>query len=207
MDALTLYRSGYQVTLADASPAMLAQARTRLVSAGSAVRVVSGAWHDLPLVAPGPYDAVMVTGNALAGACGAAGRRAALEAFRSLLAEEGLLLVDTHDWEQLTARGDVTVADSVPVARDGATCVRVFRWEFSGQPFAGPADLEVMLVFHGGSSAWVETYPIRLWPFTKRTLHDDLAHAGLRVVWTDAGADPGKYSLLAAVGAAPWPTE
>ncbi len=198
VDALTLCRRGYRVTVADASPAMLAQAQARLDAAGADVPLVHSTWLDLPEKVPGPFDAVIVTGNALASVRGAAGRRAAIEAFSAVLAESGRLLIDTHDWERLVARGNTVVADPAPLARDGTTCVRVFRWQFSELPFTGPADLEVVLTFHRGSTAWVEAYPVQLWPFTARALQNDLADAGLATVWTDAGTDPAKYSTLAA---------
>ena len=101
VDAAALVRRGFSVDASDASTEMVAATRRRLRAAGSdGVNVVTSTWANLPTnFQPEHFDAIFCIGNSIAHAPDAEAAIVAFEAFRSILAPGGMLVLDTHDWE------------------------------------------------------------------------------------------------------------
>jgi SAM-dependent methyltransferase len=128
--ARLLRRRGFDVVASDASGEMAAAARKRLraVDADGAT-VVTSQWVDLPAnFEPASFDAVICVGNSIAHATDATAMIAAFEAYRSILAPGGMLVLDTHDWELVHRAGSRVEIEPGIVERDGTGCVRTYSW-------------------------------------------------------------------------------
>jgi glycine/sarcosine N-methyltransferase/sarcosine/dimethylglycine N-methyltransferase len=178
LDLVALERNGHRVVGADASPAMLREAAAR-----TDAELVLSTWEDLPGRVTGPFDAVLCVGNSLPHLATAEERRTALAAFAGLLAPDGFLVVDSHDWELLHAEGSGAI--------DGVGGRR-FAWrvpERFGEPY--------VLTITAPSGA---SYDVVSHPFTRDQLLAEVAAAGLEVaeVVTEPGDD--RYTLIARRG-------
>jgi glycine/sarcosine N-methyltransferase/sarcosine/dimethylglycine N-methyltransferase len=174
LDVVALERRGHEVVGADASPAMLAEARRR-----TDADLVESTWAELPQRVRGPFDAVLCVGNSLPHCPTADDRRAALRSFATLLAPGGIVVVDTHDWEAVHAEGSG--------ARVGVGGRRD-EWHVP-ERFGDPYVLTITLA--GGAVHEVVSHP-----FTRDDLLADLAGAGLEVVEVSQLPGDDRYTVV-----------
>jgi 2-polyprenyl-3-methyl-5-hydroxy-6-metoxy-1,4-benzoquinol methylase len=128
--AVGLAQAGFQVIACDASPAMVE--RTQRLARASAVEVPARVcrWDQLPEQGwPGRFDAVFCVGNSLAHATGRDSRRAALSAMASVLADGGVLVLTSRNWEQVRAAGSRLEVWDRLVERAGRTAMVVYSWQ------------------------------------------------------------------------------
>jgi SAM-dependent methyltransferase len=198
VDAAALLRRGFDVVAADASEQMAAAARQRLRALGAdAPSVITSAWTDLPAsFEPGSFDAVFCVGNSIAHAPNGPATIAAFEAFYSLLAPGGMLVLDTQDWELVHRAGSRVEIEPGIVERDGTRCVRTYSWHIP-EAFGDPYVLEIAPIFLDGDRALLRSYPVRMWPFTRSELKHRLAAAGFGSIALDVIAGDDRYTAIA----------
>jgi SAM-dependent methyltransferase len=187
LDLAALVRRGHHVVGADASPAMLQEARRRVDA-----DLACCTWAELPDHVRGPFAAVLCVGNSLPHLPTSAARRGALAAFASLLAPGGLLIVDSHDWEAVHAAGSGARDDPQVLRRGGEVGHRRFEWRVP-ERFGDPYVLTVTLTVDDRTTA----HEVVSHPFTRDQLLDEVTSSGLIVedVVTVPGDD--RYAVLA----------
>lgn len=105
MHALALAAEGWQVTGCDLSPAMVAQARHNAAQRGLDVPFVVAGFDNLTQVLPGQaFDALLCLGNSLPHALTLVDLAAALANFAACLAPEGLLLLQSRNFDLVLAQ-------------------------------------------------------------------------------------------------------
>jgi SAM-dependent methyltransferase len=197
VDAAALVRRGFDVTASDASAEMAAATQQRLRAAGAnRARVLTSEWADLPAsFEPGSFDAVFCIGNSIAHAPDASAAIAAFEAFRSILAPGGMLVLDTHDWELVHQAGSRVEIEPSIVERDGTRCVRTYSWHVPKQ-FGEPHVLEIAPIFLDGDRAALRSYPVTMWPFTRAELRRRLTAAGFTSIALDTIPGDERYTAM-----------
>jgi SAM-dependent methyltransferase len=105
MHAITLAQRGYQVTGADLSAGMIERARANAAAAGSAGRFIVGGFGRLAASLGSHFDAVLCLGNSLPHTLTPASLQAALADFAALLRADGLLLVQSRNFDAVLAAG------------------------------------------------------------------------------------------------------
>jgi SAM-dependent methyltransferase len=198
VDAAALLRRGFDVMASDASAEMVAATRQRLRAVGAdGARVVMSAWADLPAsFEPGSFDAIFCIGNSIAHAQNARAMIVAFEAFRSLLAPGGTLVLDTHDWELVHRAGSRVEIEPGIVERDGTRCVRTYSWHIP-EAFGDPHLLEIAPIFLDGDRATLRSYPVKMWPFTRAELNRRLTAAGFISIALDVIPGDDRYTAIA----------
>jgi len=198
VDAAALVRRGFDVSASDASEDMVAATRQRLRAAGvDGVRTVVSAWADLPSsFEPGAIDAIFCVGSSIAHAPDAAAAITAFEAFRSVLAPGGMLVLDTHDWELVHRSGSRVEIEPGIVERNGTRCVRTYSWHVP-ETFGEPHVLEIAPIFLDGDQATLRSYPVTMWPFTRAELKRRLVAAGFASVTLDTIPGDERYTAIA----------
>ena len=202
--AVGLAQAGFQVIACDASPAMVE--RTQRLARAQAVEVPARVcrWDQLPEQGwPGRFDAVFCVGNSLAHATGRDGRRAALRGMASVLADGGVLVLTSRNWEQIRAAGSrLDVWDRL-VERAGRTAMVVYSWQI---PPAWETEHQVEIsvaVLQEGDRLQVTTERLPIWPFTHNDLRDDLTATGLRITGSTYNPTQTAYVVTAERPAAP----
>ncbi|WP_394936937.1 class I SAM-dependent methyltransferase [uncultured Ilumatobacter sp.] len=198
MDTAALARRGFNVDASDASTEMVTATRQRLQAAGAeGVNVVTSTWADLPTnFEPERFDAIFCIGNSIAHAPDAEAAIVAFEAFRSILAPGGMLVLDTHDWELVHNMGSRVEIEPDIVERDGTHCVRTYSWHVP-EAFGDPHVLEIAPIFVVGGRATLRSYPVTMWPFTRAELKRRLGAAGFASIAVDAIPGDERYTATA----------
>ena len=151
------------------------------LQASDGVDVITSTWADLPTnFEPERFDAIFCIGNSIAHAPDAEAAIVAFEAFRSILAPGGMLVLDTHDWELVHNMGSRVEIEPDIVERDGTHCVRTYSWHVP-EAFGDPHVLEIAPIFVDGGRATLRSYPVTMWPFTRAELKQASRSRWLRV--------------------------
>lgn len=121
---------GLDVAAVDPDESMLAQAVANIdrfageiAKGGGSVHLLRAGFGELQATAPGPFDAVICTGNALPHVSGIAGLRDALADFAAVLAPAGTLVLHLLDHHRLLTGRLRAIA---PKVRDTAEGTKVF---------------------------------------------------------------------------------
>jgi glycine/sarcosine N-methyltransferase len=101
--AIGLARSGYTVTAADPSAALLDRAREHARGAGVALTFVKSSYAQLMEHVRGPFDAIITTGNSLPHLIADADIAQALANFAQLIKPGGILLIGVRDFDAILA--------------------------------------------------------------------------------------------------------
>jgi SAM-dependent methyltransferase len=198
LDAIALRRRGFRVTAVDASPAMLREARRRLRAAGCDVDAEVCTWAEISgRFAPGSFDAVLCTGNSIAHARSREEMEAALRSFARVLVPGGVVIIDTHHWEEMEHLGNHVVVDPVVVERDGARCGRTYTWRRVEVETRGPWRLDLGLEISSGPERRERHLEVELSPFSTGELRERLRASGFTHVSIDATTDTDRYTAVA----------
>jgi SAM-dependent methyltransferase len=196
--AVGLALAGFDVVATDASPAMIDRTTRLAAEHGAAVRARTCAWDELGRHDwGGPFAAVFCVGNSITHAPGPSARRAALTAMASVLADGGLLVVTSRNWERVREHADgLDVADRL-VDRGGRRALVIHAWSI-GDGWEDAHSLDVAVAVLGADGS-VETHRERLefWPFRHQELDEDLRAVGLEPASTTYGADAERYLVTA----------
>ena len=196
--AVGLALQGFDVTATDASPAMVDRTRALAAKHRAALTADVCPWEDLSSKPwTGRFDAVFCVGNSLTHAPGREARRNALEAMATVLADEGLLVLTSRNWEQVRAAGSaLRVADRL-VERDGRRGLVIYVWDIAaGWDDRHHLDVAVAVLSADGV---VETLRERLefWPFRHETLDEDLRACGFVPASSTYEPDAERYLVTA----------
>jgi SAM-dependent methyltransferase len=198
LDAIALHRRGFDVTAVDASPAMLGEARRRLAAAQCDVDAEICTWAELSTrFATGPFDAVLCTGNSIAHARSRTEMETALRSFAGVLVPGGVLIIDTHHWEEMERFGDHVVVDPVVVERDGARCERTYTWRRVEAGSGRPWRLDLGLEISRGPERRERHLEVELFPFSTGELRERLRASGFTHISIDATTDSDRYTAVA----------
>ena len=102
--AIALAAEGYDVTMADLSEGMVAEARDNAAQAGVGLRVVQAGFGELTAKVGGSYDAILCLGNSLPHALTSAALDDALADMAAVLAPGGLVVVQNRNLDRVLAR-------------------------------------------------------------------------------------------------------
>jgi SAM-dependent methyltransferase len=177
---------GLAVVGADPDVGMLAKAACnaegaadRIASAGGSVTFVEGGFGEMARLAPGPFDAVTCTGNALPHVDGPAAIGPALRDLASVLKPGGLLVLHLLNHDRLI---DAHVRHIPPVIREAEDGIRVFMrfidYEEGGIRFD-------FVTLHRPAGAWETGEPWQT--ASRRSLHTAMPSHLLRGELVAAG--------------------
>ncbi len=103
--SIRLLKAGFDVTSADGSPEMLAQAFENGRRAGFIMRTIHADWRWLSRDIHNKYDAVICLGNSLTHLFSEQDRRKALAEFYSALKHDGVLILDQRNYDGILDNG------------------------------------------------------------------------------------------------------
>ena len=103
--SIRLLRAGFDVTSADGSPEMLAQAFENARRAGFIMRTIHADWRWLSRDIHNKYDAVICLGNSLTHLFSEQDRRKALAEFYTALKHDGVLILDQRNYDGILDEG------------------------------------------------------------------------------------------------------
>jgi len=104
--SIALAQRGYQVTGADLSSGMVERARANAAAAGCPIHFVVAGFGQLADKVPGEFDALLCLGNSLPHALTNDALGTTLEDFAAVLRREGLLLVQSRNFDAVLALGE-----------------------------------------------------------------------------------------------------
>lgn len=103
--SVRLNEAGFNVTSADGSAAMLAQAFQNGQSRGLILKTVQADWRWLNRAIQGKYDAIICLGNSFTHLHTEADRRRALAEFYAALKHDGILILDQRNYDTMLDEG------------------------------------------------------------------------------------------------------
>lgn len=103
--SIRLLKAGFDVTSADGSPEMLAQAFDNAKLAGFIMKTLHADWRWLSRDIHTQYDAVICLGNSLTHLFSEQDRRKALAEFYSVLHHDGVLILDQRNYDGILDNG------------------------------------------------------------------------------------------------------
>ncbi|MDF3818369.1 class I SAM-dependent methyltransferase [Leptospira sp. 96542] len=103
--SVRLWQSGFEVTSADGSPAMLAKAFENGRKHGLILRTVQADWRWLNKDVHGKFDAVICLGNSFTHLFNDNDRRKALAEFYAALKHDGILIIDQRNYDSILDSG------------------------------------------------------------------------------------------------------
>ena len=103
--SIRLLKAGFDVTSADGSPEMLAQAFENARRAGLIMRTVHADWRWLSRDIHNKFDAVICLGNSLTHLFSEQDRRKALAEFYAALTHDGVLILDQRNYDGILDNG------------------------------------------------------------------------------------------------------
>lgn len=103
--SIRLLKAGFDVTSADGSPEMLAQAFENARRAGFIMQTIHADWRWLSRDIHNKYDAVICLGNSLTHLFSEQDRRKALAEFYTALRHDGVLILDQRNYDGILDNG------------------------------------------------------------------------------------------------------
>jgi SAM-dependent methyltransferase len=196
-DAMALVRRGFAVTASDGSPSMVAEARRRSAQFGIELNVSQARWQDLPTQIPGPFDLVLCLGNSIVHSSSRATMIENLRAIKQVLSPNGVLVVDSRNWE-LIYETKPRIVTRHTVERRGKRCLSLYIWTVPDD-FRLPCRAEIVLLFDDGTpEVSHRRHVIDFTPFRHADLRDALAAAGLTIAGDSYRPDGPFYAVAAA---------
>ena len=159
--SIRLLRAGFDVTSADGSPEMLAQAFDNAKRAGFIMRTVHADWRWLSRDIHNKFDAVICLGNSLTHLFSEQDRRKALAEFYTALTHDGVLVLDQRNYDGILDNG-FTSKHVYYYCGDNVSAKPEYVDE-------GLARFEYQ--FPDGSQYHLNMYPLRK-EYTRRLMHE-----------------------------------
>jgi glycine/sarcosine N-methyltransferase len=196
-DALALYRRGYAVTATDGSPDMVAETQRRLARYGITLETAQARWQDLPERVSGPFALVLCLGNAIVHADSAAGLAGALEGMREVLGPDGVLVVDSRNWEMLHRTRPRIIPARRVIERHGVRCASLYIWTIP-EDFPAPFLGEIVLLFEAADGTLSHRRHVIGWNAFRRTDLIAAIEAAGFVIRDDSYSEDGPFYAIAA---------
>lgn len=159
--SIRLLKAGFDVTSADGSPEMLAQAFDNARRAGFIMRTVHADWRWLSRDIHNKFDAVICLGNSLTHLFSEQDRRKALAEFYTALTHDGVLVLDQRNYDG--------------ILDDGFTSKHVYYYcgdNVSAQPeYIDEGLARFQYKFPDGTDYHLNMFPLRK-EYTRRLMHE-----------------------------------
>jgi SAM-dependent methyltransferase len=198
-DAIALARRGFSVTASDGSASMVAEARRRSRQFGFEIDITQSSWQDLPERVPGPFELVLCLGNAIVHTETRSNMVASLEGLKKVLSPEGVLVIDSRNWEYLYEARPRIITSRHVIERQGVRSSSLYIWTIPDD-FNAPCRAEIVLLFEDASSAITHRrYVIDFTPFRHPDLTDAIRSTGLTVIGDSYQPDNPFYAVTAAM--------
>ena len=196
-DAMALVRRGFAVTASDGSSSMVAEARRRSEQFGIELNVSQARWQDLPTQVPGPFDLVLCLGNSIVHSGSQVAMIENLRAIKQVLGPNGVLVVDSRNWE-LIYETKPRIVTRRAIERRGRRCLSLYIWTVPDD-FPTPCRAEIVLLFDDGTpEVSHRRHVIDFTPFRHADLTDALQAAGLTTTGDSYQADGQFYAVATA---------
>lgn len=198
-DALALARRGFNVTASDGSASMVAEARRRCMQSGVEMNITQSSWQDLPERVPGAFELILCLGNSIVHTATKSRMISSLEGIKQVLGPEGVLVVDSRNWEYLYETRPRIITGRRVIERRGVRSSSLYIWTIPDD-FNAPCRAEIVLLFEDASSAITHRrYAIDFTPFTRAALKDAIHAVGLTVIGDSYQPDNPFYAVAAAM--------
>lgn len=198
-DALALARRGFNVTASDGSASMVAEARRRCMQSGVEMNITQSSWQDLPERVPGAFELILCLGNSIVHTATKSKMISSLEGIKQVLGPEGVLVVDSRNWEYLYETRPRIITGRRVIERRGVRSSSLYIWTIPDD-FNAPCRAEIVLLFEDASSAITHRrYAIDFTPFTRAALKDAIHAVGLTVIGDSYQPDNPFYAVAAAM--------
>jgi glycine/sarcosine N-methyltransferase len=204
-DAAALSRRGFAVTATDGSAAMVAETRRRLLRYGITLdHLAQALWQELPERVSGPFPLVLCLGNAIVHTRTADGMARALAGMRNVLASDGMLVVDSRNWELLYRTRPRIVPARRVIERHGVRCTSLYVWTIP-EDFPGAWRAEIVLLFEDRDGALSHhRHVLDYRPFRHDDLTAAIRAAGFVIQGDSYTLDGPFYAIAAAPDPAAW---
>lgn len=103
--AWSLSTYGFRVAASDGAPTMVRRCRENLIARSVDIPVIEADWRELSTRVPGTFDAVLCLGNSFCHLFTEEDRQRTLEQFAAVLNPDGLLVMDTRNYDGMLANG------------------------------------------------------------------------------------------------------
>jgi SAM-dependent methyltransferase len=196
--ALALARYGYSVVAADASEGMVRVAKERAAREGIIVQFQVCPWDRLPQEMSQKFRLALCCGNSIGHCRDEREMLRSLRGMRSVLEEDGLLVIDTRNWEKLLAERP-RYTHFGPRIRGGKRCVPIYAWHWladGGKTLC----VDVILPVEQDGKVDLRVYPITYCAFRLADLEARLAEAGFAVQENSYSKECGEYRVVAKKG-------
>ena len=198
-DAMALARSGFNVTASDGSASMVAEARRRSREFGVEIDIRQSSWQDLPQRVPGAFELILCLGNSIVHTATKSNMISSLEGMKQVLSPEGILVIDSRNWEHLYESRPRIITGHRVIERQGVRSSSLYIWTIPDD-FKAPCRAEIVFLFEDASSALTHRrYVIDFTPFTQADLTDAIHAAGLTVIGDSYQPDNPFYAVAAAM--------
>jgi SAM-dependent methyltransferase len=195
---LALARHGYDVEGADASAGMVAEARRRAALERLDVEFTTCPWSDLPETFDRHFDVVFCNGNAIGHCRTPAETLASLRGMRAVLKQNGVLVLDSRNWEKV--RRERVRFNTLPMrVRGGCSCIPLYVWSVPPR-WEDPHLIEVVLLFQEEARTHHRCYPITYHPFRHEDLDIRLRESGFQEVQSDFDDAKDTFNVIAQNG-------
>jgi 2-polyprenyl-3-methyl-5-hydroxy-6-metoxy-1,4-benzoquinol methylase len=196
-DAMALARRGFDVTASDGSASMVAEARRRCLRFGVEMEITQSSWQDLPERVPGAFELILCLGNSIVHTATKSRMISALAAIRKVLSPDGVLVVDSRNWEYLYESRPRIITGRRVIERHGVRSSSLYIWTIPDD-FTAPCRAEIVFLFEDASSAITHRrYVIDFTPFTRADLTAAIHGAGLTVIGDSYQPDNPFYAVAA----------
>jgi SAM-dependent methyltransferase len=196
--SLALARRGYDVSGADASAGMVAEARRRAALERLAVEFTTCPWADLSKTFARHFDLVFCYGNAICHCRTPEETVASLCGMRAVLKPGGVLAIDSRNWEK-ARRERVRFYPMSMRVRDGSRCLPLYIWNFPPR-WQDPHLTELVLLFQEETRTHHRAYPITYYPFHHKDLVTHLTESGFEKIQSDFDDAKHAYNVIARNG-------
>lgn len=167
--SVRLLQAGFDVVSADGSPEMLSVAFNNAKKHGFILRAVHSDWRTLSRDVSGAFDAVVCLGNSFTHLFDEKDRRKALAEYYSMLAHDGVLIIDQRNYDAMLD--------------DGFTCKHIYHY-CGSTVTAEPEHLDEGLARFRYSFADNSEFHLNMYPLRKAYLRRLLEEAGFQNVST-----------------------
>jgi hypothetical protein len=162
------------------------------------MEITQSSWQALPRRLPGPFDLVLCLGNSIAHTGTRANMVSSLEGIKQVLGPEGVLVVDSRNWEYLYESRPRIVTSRRVIERHGIRSSSLYIWTIPDR-FDSPCRAEIVLLFEDSSSAITHRrYVLDFTPFRRADLADAIHAAGLTVIGDSYRPGNPFYAIAAA---------
>lgn len=137
IQAVALAKQGFRVSASDISANMVRLTQERAKKAGVSLAAFTASWLELPRRAE-KYDVILCYGNSISHSLSKEHRIKNLSALRDALADNGRLVLDTRNWENIQNESYNLYP---PREYAGRTFIPIYIWNFNADNNTSAVDI------------------------------------------------------------------